>query len=94
VNDFTQEPALRLEVATGMGERALELAVKHVGRIQPEAVRAELTEPHPGSVEEVRSNIGMGCVELDEIEMVVPAFVTERVAAGLRLEKSRWNQSR
>ncbi len=90
VNDLTHEPTVRFDAPAHRRQLALKPRFQNVRRVEPQTVHTELREPQPRRAEEMLAHFRVGGVELDEVEVTVPALVTEGVpgrAPARKVEK-------
>ena len=75
VDDLTEDPELRVDGSAPGGQRPKEVEVYDVGGVQPQAIDTEVLDPRPDRTQEVFSDSGIAEVQLDQVEVAVPALV-------------------
>ena len=80
VQGLADQGELGFELARDVVEPFHESAVEHVGDVEPEPVDAELVHPGAHAVEQVVDHSRVLQIELDELEVPLPALVPKAVA--------------
>ena len=87
VQQFTDQEQIGAQFLGKAAERPQEIEIQGIGDIEPDAVDAEKFDPVFHSIENMRHHGGIAEIELNKLEMPLPALIPEAVViAGIAVK--------